>query len=212
MNATVTRPDNLDTADAIAFDRDGRDFVLRAQQWLPASPESIWRFVGDCRHMNHVIPPFMRFRILSPIPDGVPPAIAPGAIYEYKLRLHGVGFFWRTLMKEVEYPRRFRDVQAKGPYASFSHEHTFEAMDWAGVSGTLTRDIIRYRPPGGPLAPLINATMVRRDLQKLFERRHRRMAELFAEGGDPAAELFGDKFTRHLASESPQHAPDPPAA
>jgi len=178
-------------ADEITFGRDGRDFVLHARQWLPASPEIIWRFVGDCRHMNHVIPSFMRFQILSPMPDGVPQPIAPEVTYEYKLHLHGLGVFWRTLIKEVEYPQRFRDVQAKGPYASFSHEHVFEPTDRAGIPGTLTQDIIRYRPPGGPLAGLINATMVRRDLRRLFECRHRRMRELFAEGRDPAADLFG---------------------
>lgn len=140
--------------------------------------------------MNHVLPSFMRFEILSPMPGGVPTPIAPGVTYEYQFHLHGIGVFWRTLMKEVEYPHRFRDVQAKGPYASFSHEHTFDAIDRDGVPGTLVRDIIRYRPPGGPLAGLINAAMVRRDLRRLFERRHLKMNELFADGCDPADELF----------------------
>lgn len=180
----------ISTDDAIAFERDGRDFVLRAKQWLPASRETIWRFVGDCRHMNHVIPPFMKFEILSPMSHGQPTPIAPQVTYEYKLHLHGIGVFWRTLINEVEYPKRFRDVQAKGPYASFSHEHIFEPTDRSGVPGTLTHDIIRYRPPGGPLAGLIDAAMVRRDLRRLFECRHRRMRELFLEGRDPAEELF----------------------
>ncbi len=176
----------LSTTGHIEFSRESHDFLMRAEQWLPADRETIWAFVADCRHMNYVIPPFMRFEVLSCGRDETPPAIAPGVTYEYKLHLHGLGFFWRTLITGVDFPHRFIDEQAKGPYASFSHEHTFELQQ----GGTLTADIIRYRPPGGPLAGLINAAMVRRDLGKLFVCRHRRMAELFADGQDPATRYF----------------------
>ena len=162
--------------------RDGRDFLLRAQQWLPASPQAVWSFVSDCRHMNHVIPPFVSFRILSTPPDQAPPALAPGVTYSYRLRLHRVGVFWRTRITEVDRPRRFVDVQEKGPYASFQHEHTFHPAD----GGTLTRDLVRYRPPGGPLAAAVDRLYVAPSLRRLFEHRHRRLAQLFADGGNPA--------------------------
>ncbi|MEM1107233.1 MAG: SRPBCC family protein [Planctomycetota bacterium] len=171
----------------IDFSRDGREFVMRAEQWLPADPDAIWAFVSDCRHMNYVIPPFVRFEVLSLGEDEDPPALGPGVNYEYKLYLHGIGVFWRTVITEVDRPRRFVDIQDKGPYASFAHEHTFEPEN----GGTMTADVIRYRPPGGPLAGLINAAMVRRDLRKLFKCRHGRLAKLFADGGDPASSLLG---------------------
>lgn len=174
------------TDGSLKFSRDGKHFVLHARQWLPADRETVWAFVADCRHMNYVIPSFMRFEVLGHRDGQTPPAIAPGVTYEYKLHLHRLGFFWRTLITEVEFPQRFKDEQAKGPYASFSHEHTFEPQD----GGTLTTDTIYYRPPGGPLAGVINAAMVRRDLGKLFACRHRRMAELFAGDRGPAAEFF----------------------
>lgn len=176
----------LDTMGVLRFERDGKDFVLRGRQWLPADAETIWAFVADCRHMNVVIPSFMRFEVLNIEEGKVPPSIAPGVKFEYKLHLHRLGFYWRTLITEVDRPRRFKDIQDKGPYASFSHEHLFEPE----AQGTMTTDVIRYRPPGGPLAGMVNAAMVRRDLHKLFECRHRRMAELFADGGDPANQFL----------------------
>ncbi|MBB6431659.1 SRPBCC family protein [Algisphaera agarilytica] len=178
--------DHPSTPGEIHFERDGRDYVMQARQWLPADAMNIWAFVADCRHMNHVIPGFMQFDILNLSPDEIPPAIAPGVEYEYRLRLHGIGVCWRTRITEVEYPRRFVDVQAAGPYAHFSHLHTFEPEG----GGTTTRDVIRYRPPGGPVAGLVDAAMVRRDLRKLFEHRHRRMTELFAEDAEPATRFF----------------------
>ena len=162
--------------------RDGRDFILEARQWLPATPDTVWRFVSDCRHMNHVIPRFMTFQILSPRVGDTPTPLAPGVTYEYRLRLHGIGVFWRTRIMEVDRPRHFRDVQERGPYASFSHSHGF--TDHAG--GTLTTDLIRYRPPGGVLAALVDRLYVGPSLRRLFETRHRRLAELFADHADPA--------------------------
>jgi len=196
MTTTIQETPTFSTSTdgSIEFTRDGKDFVLNAKQWLPADRETIWAFVADCRHMNYVIPSFMRFEVLGQAEGKTPPAITPGVTYEYKLHLHRLGFFWRTLITEVEFPLRFKDEQAKGPYASFSHEHTFEPE----AGGTLTKDIIRYRPPGGPFAGIIDALMVRRDLGKLFACRHRRMAELFTGGGDPAAQFFAPEATATL--------------
>lgn len=168
----------------IGFSRAGRERVLTAAQWLPASPETLWRFVGDCRHMNHVVPRFVRFAMLS---DDLSP-VTQGKTYDYRLRLRGVPVFWRTLITDVDHPRSFTDVQAKGPYASFAHHHTFEPVD----GGTRVGDVIRYRPPGGPLAGLVNV-VVARDLRLLFATRHRRLRELYeahAAGGPDPADLL----------------------
>jgi len=168
----------------IGFTRDGRDRVLTAAQWLPVDPETLWRFVGDCRHMNHVLPRFVRFHALTP--DARP--VAAGATYDYRLRLRGVPVFWRTLITALDHPRSFVDVQARGPYAFFEHTHTFDPVN----GGTAMGDVIRYRPPGGPLAGLVNR-VVRRELRLLFATRHRRLRELYdahaAGGADPATLL-----------------------
>ncbi len=173
-----------DRGGSIDLTRCGRHWELAATQWLPASPQTLWRFVGDCRHMNHVIPRSVRFEVLSP--DVAP--VAPGAVYDYRLRLRGVPVRWRTLITEVDHPWSFTDVQARGPYAHFEHRHRFDA--WEG--GTRVGDVIRYRPPGGPLAGVVNQ-VVARELWLLFKTRHRRLAELYtahADGGpDPAGLL-----------------------
>ena len=162
--------------------REDKDFILKAQQWLPAAPEEVWAFLADCRHMNHVLPGFIKFQILSPLPGDHPPDLAPQGRYEYRLTLHGLGVFWRTRIVEVDRPHRFVDVQEKGPYARFSHTHRFEPLD----GGTLTHDLIRYRPPGGPLAGLVDRLYVGPSLRRLFVCRHRRLAELFAADVPPA--------------------------
>ena len=44
-------------------------------------------------------------------------------------RSSGSRSHWRTLIDEVEAPHRFRDVQEKGPYKSWVHEHRFTAVE-----------------------------------------------------------------------------------
>lgn len=162
--------------DSIAFRRDGKDFVCEARQWLPRDPETLFRFFGDCRHMNFVLPPFIRFEVL-----GDTPPLAEGVIYDYRLKLHGFPLRWTTRIGEVHAPRWFEDAQARGPYASFTHRHDFEPMR----GGTLTRDRITYRPPGGPLASLVDRVVIRRDLRKLFEHRHAALRSLYEGDADP---------------------------
>lgn len=160
----------------IATGKRGRDFLLLAEQWLPISRERLWPLVTDCRHMNLVLPPWIRFHVA----DEVIPPLATGVNYHYVLGLHGLRLSWTTEIKEVDAPHFFADEQNRGPYARFRHEHTF--LPRAG--GTLTRDRVIYRPPGGPLAGLPNL-LVRRDLTRLFKNRHRVLAQLYAGGQDP---------------------------
>jgi hypothetical protein len=161
----------------IGFDRDGADYILTAQQWLPRSPQEVFAFMSDCRHMNLVLPSWIRLNVLNKCPA----RLSPGACYDYRFKLHGLPLRWRTRITQVAAPHRFIDVQERGPYAFFEHEHRFEP---AG-DGTLVHDTIRYRPPGGPLAGMIDRAWVRRDLLGLFEHRHRRLAELYADAQDP---------------------------
>lgn len=170
--------EQLPVPDAVAFERDGRDFVCTAQQWLPRSPAALFRFFGDCRHMNFVLPPFVRFDVLGDMPP-----LAEGVTYDYRLKLHGFPLRWRTRIGRVESPHWFEDFQERGPYASFVHRHEFVERD----GGTLTLDRITYRPPGGRLfAPVANRLCVQRDLRRLFEHRHAAMRTLYAGDADPA--------------------------
>lgn len=149
---------------------DGK-YELRASQWLPRQPSQLFHFFSDCRHMNQVVPSWLQFQIVR-AHEG---PMQPGASYEYVIRWHWARLRWHTRITACDPPHRFVDVQQRGPYRFFEHEHLFVP---AG-GGTLTWDIIRYLPPGRIISPLTNR-WVSRDLVRLFEHRHRRMAELFS--------------------------------
>jgi ligand-binding SRPBCC domain-containing protein len=66
---------------------------------------------------------------------------------------------------------RFVDVQTRGPYRHWRHEHVFEVVD----GGTLCHDIVQYSVPGGQL---VDRLFVRPDLTKIFAYRCARLREL----------------------------------
>lgn len=144
-------------------------FRLRTRIELPGPPERVFPFFADARNLETITPAFLGFRILTPPPI----EMHVGAVIDYRLRLHGLPLRWRTLITEWEPGRRFRDEQIRGPYALWRHEHLFEPTP-DGAS-TVVRDDVHYAMLGGRLA---NRLLVERDLQRIFEHRQRRIAEL----------------------------------
>ena len=101
-------------------------------------------------------------------------SLAPGTLIEYRLKLHGVPIRWRTTIAVWDPPRRFVDVQVRGPYAIWHHTHAFEPHP----DGTLMRDTVRYAIGFGPLGELAHRALVRRDLEAIFDFRSRTVPEL----------------------------------
>lgn len=129
-------------------------------------------------NLQQITPPWLRFRVLTQPPI----VMAEGALIDYRLSLHGLPIRWRTEITAWQPPARFVDRQLSGPYREWHHEHTFEEHD----GGTLMRDEVRYRVPGGTI---VDRLLVRPDLERIFDYRQERMLELFGspsgEGCDP---------------------------
>ena len=133
------------------------------EQWLPHAPQAIWPFFCDPDNLEDITPPFLAFRVL-----GMSTAqIGAGTLIDYRLRLNGVPIAWRTRIDTWDPPRRFIDVQAKGPYALWHHTHDFNPMR----GGTLMRDTLRYRLPAGWLGALAGSRKVAGDVERIFDYR-----------------------------------------
>lgn len=144
---------------------------LRSSLWIPHPPGAVFPFFADARNLQRLTPPWLSFRILSPVPD----ELRVGALIDYRIRVRGVPISWRTRISRWDPPHAFADEQIRGPYALWSHTHTFEAFE----GGTLLGDDVAMRPRGGPLAPLLMAAFVKRDVERIFRYRAEVMAEQF---------------------------------
>lgn len=150
-------------------------YILTASVFLSAPRPRVFPFFADAQNLESITPPWLRFRILTPLPI----AMAEGTLIDYRLRLHAVPFGWRTEIAVWQPPERFVDRQLAGPYRSWVHEHLFEPTP----TGTLVTDRVRYRPRGGRLA---QALFVGRDVRRIFAFRQ---AALLARFGGRAGEL-----------------------
>jgi ligand-binding SRPBCC domain-containing protein len=143
----------------------------------------VFGFFADAFNLEAITPAWLRFRVVTPGPI----LMSPGALIEYRLRLHRIPIRWLTRIEVWEPGRRFVDVQVRGPYRVWHHTHSFEPH----ADGTLLRDTVRYALPLGPLGRFAHAVLVRRDLERIFAFRHEEVARRLGAGGrpqlDPAA-------------------------
>jgi ligand-binding SRPBCC domain-containing protein len=153
-----------------------KEFLFQAELWLPRSREEVFPFFSEARNLEELTPPWLKFEVLTPSPV----AMRAGTLIDYRIRIHGLPIRWRTEIIEWDPPHRFVDVQLKGPYTRWQHTHTFAERD----GGTLCCDEVRYRPRGGAL---VNRLFVRRDVERIFEYRQKRLREIFGRRPDAGA-------------------------
>lgn len=144
---------------------------LEREQWIPASLERVSAFFADAANLDALTPPWLRFRILTPLPI----EMRSDARIEYQLRLAGVPVRWRTRIAKWEPPHGFVDVQERGPYALWEHTHRFRALG----DGVLMADEVRYALPLGPLGALAHGAGVKAALAAIFDHRFARIREHF---------------------------------
>jgi ligand-binding SRPBCC domain-containing protein len=148
-----------------------KEFLLRTELWLPRPRAEIFLFFAEARNLERITPAWLNFEVLTPAPI----MMRPGALIDYRIRVHGIPVRWRTEIAEWDPPHRFVDVQLRGPYKLWHHTHAFEDRD----SGTLCVDEVRYRPRGGAL---IHWLFVRRDVERIFAYRQQVLADTFGPG------------------------------
>jgi ligand-binding SRPBCC domain-containing protein len=139
-----------------------------------ASPlAEVFAYFSDAYNLEELTPPWLRFEVGTPRPI----EMAVGTEIEYRLKIRGIPVRWQSEITAWEPPFRFVDEQRKGPYSLWIHEHRFREED----GQTVAEDHIRYAVPGGSL---VHRLFVRRDVERIFAFRKRKMEELF--GAAPA--------------------------
>ena len=125
--------------------------------------KEVFSFFSNAENLNLLTPPEVNFKILTPLPI----IIEQGSLVDYRIKLSGITFYWRTEIIVWEPPFRFVDVQKKGPYQLWKHEHCFEEVQ----GKTIMTDLVEYLAPGWIFEPIINALYVDRKIRKIFEYR-----------------------------------------
>jgi ligand-binding SRPBCC domain-containing protein len=133
---------------------------------IDCAPRDVFDFCLRTESVQAIIPD----RIVPA--DGTPLVGEAGGMYEFRHWMRGaVPVRWVVLIHRFSDGREFVDHQLRGSFRWFRHTHTCLPCD----EGTLYRDTVEFSTL---LGRRLDRWVVRRELDRMFGHRHRRMREL----------------------------------
>ncbi len=143
--------------------------VFEARTRIPAPAAAVFAWHERPAALRELIPPGAPIRIVSRTGG-----IRDGAVVILRV---GFGIFSiRWVARHLDYIEgvEFTDVQERGPFAYWRHTHRFQPD---GAGACILHDHVEYALPFGVRS--IARGLVRRQLQRTFEYRHRTTFEAF---------------------------------
>lgn len=148
-------------------------YNIYQKQQLYCDIGTAWSFFSSANNLSKITPKEMDFTVLTELEDT---NIYKGMFIDYRIRpLFGIPLRWQTEIVQVDFQHSFTDVQRRGPYKSWKHQHRFESNE----EGVLMEDIVDYELPFGLLGNFAHSILVKKKLQNIFEYRHNVLEELF---------------------------------
>lgn len=148
--------------------REGKEYILQSRIRVPGKLPDIFKFFSNPLNLKKLTPAKLQFEVLTPEPI----EMGVGTILDYKMKIYGFPVYWRTRITEWDPPVVFADLQERGPYKQWIHEHRF--FDEGDT--TMMQDTVRYRVRGGAL---VHSLVVKRDVLKIFGYRKKIFSEIF---------------------------------
>ncbi|MES2690047.1 MAG: SRPBCC family protein [Bacteroidota bacterium] len=134
--------------------------------------EEVFDFFSKAGNLNVITPPGLQFVITSPLPI----TMEAGCLIDYRIKLFGISFKWKTLISVWQPPFRFVDEQLKGPYVKWHHTHEFRALE---NETTQMTDTVVFQSPGWILEPLVHYLFVNKRVKQIFSYRGQKLKEIF---------------------------------
>jgi ligand-binding SRPBCC domain-containing protein len=148
-----------------------KTYTLSFKQQVQRPLPEVFDFFSRAENLEVLTPAWLKFKILNVKPQPV----QQGTLIDYSLRVHGIPLRWTSEIVEWEPPHRFVDLQLRGPYKLWRHEHRFEARD----GGTWISDIINLVLPLGFLGQVVYKIKVQSDVQGIFAFREGKIRSIF---------------------------------
>jgi len=149
-----------------------KTYEFYQEQELPISLQKAWDFFSDPNNLIKLTPSEMKMKMLSrESGDG---EIHESVVFGFKL-FGLIPQQWHSDICEWNPPIGFRDIQTKGPYRYWNHQHLLEETS----NGTKVIDKIEYALPLLPFQNLLNRLFILPQLKQLFQYRFETLNRLF---------------------------------
>ncbi len=117
--------------------------------------------------LERLMPPWIAADILrSPIP------MVDGAVAEWVMHPWLMPVAWTSRLEQIDPARGFVGVQVRGPFRRWRHDHRFLERD----QQSSMHDEVQYELPMSPVGTVLAGRCVRREIERVFRFRHRRLA------------------------------------
>lgn len=131
---------------------------------LPFSAAEVFAFHARPGAFRRLVPSWESVRF-----DTEPRTLAAGHVERVRVRIGPFWRVWEGRITEVRPDRGFSDVQLRGPFRSWNHDHEIEPL---GDDACRLTDRIRYRLPAGALGTWIAKGSIEKRLRRMFRYRH----------------------------------------
>ena len=145
---------------------------IKSVQKIPASLKDVWEFFSSHANLQIITPGNMGFSVISKHHGE---KIYAGQVIEYRVSpVFRIPLYWMTEITHAEELKYFIDVQRKGPFRLWHHQHHFKEID-GGVEVT---DVVHYKNPLGFVGEMANDLLVKKQLKRIFKYRFAKTEEL----------------------------------
>lgn len=154
----------------------------RWDQFVPQDLDQVWHYFSRPENLNDITPDDMSFEILSDVSGRM---MYEGMIIRYNVRpLLNIPMSWVTEITHVREREYFIDEQRFGPYALWHHQHHFREAD----GGTYMSDILHYKVPYGIIGSMIDAVLIDKKIESIFQFRYEAVERRFGRANQYAAQ------------------------
>ena len=145
---------------------------FKQEQLIEASLDEVWNFFADARNLKKLTPSSMNLKVISELN---PYLIYEGMVIAYYVSpLFRVPMYWETEIVKVDEKRMFIDIQKKGPFKTWHHQHTFKEVE----NGVLMVDEVEYELPLGKIGDIFHG-IVRQNVRTLFNYRQLQIKSIY---------------------------------
>jgi len=141
--------------------------VFTVRSPMPVSPADLYAWHARPGAFTRLQPPWERVELLEH--SG---GIADDSRARLRVRVGPLRFTWSAVHEGNEPGRRFVDVQERGPFAVWRHEHDCAADPGGDPAASELLDRVTWQLPAGRLGHWCAGAMVRGKLERMFCYRH----------------------------------------
>lgn len=147
---------------------------------IPTSPDRLMAWHASPGAFDRLTPPWMKVQVVESTGT-----VQPGDRKLLRVPLAGpLGFSWDLTHAASEANPGFVDIQQRGPFKSWRHDHRFLPD---GSGGAILEDRVTWELPLAPAGPAVAGGKVQGELDRLFAMRHdRTKTDLTRLAGDTA--------------------------